>query len=107
MREALASDAVQISSAIAEVEVVRAVLRVAPHLTARAAQVVAQIDVIEVSEPIRARAGLLEPASVRSLDALHLATALEIGDPLDALVTYDERMASAADSLGIAVLAPA
>jgi predicted nucleic acid-binding protein len=44
--------------------------------------------------------------TLRSLDALHLATALEIRDELDGLVTYDGRMAAAAEGLGLAVLAP-
>jgi len=52
-----------------------------------ARNVVAQIAVVEPTEPIRERAALLEPAALRPLDALHLATALEIGDDLDGLVT--------------------
>ena len=87
-------------------EVVRAVRRVAPELTKNADEVVAQVSVIEVGEPIRARAALLEPATVRSLDALHLATAIEVGDALDAVITYDARMAEAARSLGLVVSAP-
>ena len=84
----------------------RAVRRVAPDLTGRAAEVVTQISVIEAGEPIRASAALLEPATVRSLDAIHLATAVEVGDALDAVITYDARMAGAARSLGLAVAAP-
>jgi len=68
--------------------------------------VVAQIAMVEVSEPIRARAAALDRSTLRSLDALHLATALEIGDELDGLVTYDGRMSAAAEDLGLAVLAP-
>jgi uncharacterized protein len=89
------------------VEVVRAVRRVAPELAANADAVVAQVSVIEAGEPIRRRAALLEPATVRSLDALHLATAIEVGDALDAVITYDARMAEAARSLGLVVRAPA
>lgn len=85
----------------------RAVRRVAPELTNSADAVAAQISVIEISEPIRRRAALLEPARVRSLDALHLATAIEVGDALDAVITYDTRMAETARSLGLAVIAPA
>ena len=85
---------------------VRAVRRVAPELTPQAERVVAQISVIELSETIRARARLLEPATLRSLDALHLATALEVRDELDALVTYDARMGDAARTLGLRVLSP-
>ena len=80
--------------------------RAAPELTALAQNVVSQIAVIEPTEAIRARAGLLEPATLRSLDALHLATALEIGDDLDGLVTYDGRMSTVAETFGLHVLAP-
>jgi len=44
---------------------------------------------------------------LRSLDALHLAAALELGDELDGIVTYDDRMATAASLYGVAVIAPA
>jgi uncharacterized protein len=52
------------------------------------------------------RAATIEPTMLRSLDALHIAAALELGDELSALVTYDERMAEGASLLGIRVLAP-
>jgi uncharacterized protein len=68
--------------------------------------VVAQIAVIDPSEAIRARAAVLEPVTLRSLDALHLATALEIADELDGLVTYDRQMSDAAGSLGLTILTP-
>lgn len=44
---------------------------------------------------------------LRSLDAVHLAAALDLGDDLDTLVTYDERLASGARSYGVPVTAPA
>jgi predicted nucleic acid-binding protein len=86
--------------------VVRAVRREVPELTADAQRVVAQIAVVEPTAAIRARAAILEPVTLRSLDALHLATALEIGDELDGLVTYDARLSAAAATVGLAVLAP-
>ena len=51
-------------------------------------------------------AGKLPPPVLRSLDALHLATALELGEDLDGLVTYDEQMAQAALAESITVVAP-
>jgi uncharacterized protein len=99
-------DADQLASAVVEIEVVRAVRRVAPELTAQAQKVVSQIAVVEPTEGIRARAALVEPVTLRSLDALHLATALEIGDQLDGFVTYDRRMSAVADTFGLVVLAP-
>ena len=49
---------------------------------------------------------LPQQCEIHALDALHLATALEIHDELDGLVTYDDRMAAAAEALGLPVLAP-
>jgi predicted nucleic acid-binding protein len=106
LRDLLARDADQLTSAIVEVEVVRAARRVVPELSARAQRVVSQIAIVEVSDAIRGRAAALDPPTLRSLDALHLATALEIGDELDALVTYDGRMSAAAENLGLTVVAP-
>jgi uncharacterized protein len=106
LRELLAQDPDQVSSAVIEIEVVRAVRRAVPELTAQAERVVSQIAVVEPTEAIRARAAVLEPAKLRSLDALHLATALEVADDLEGVVTYDARMAAAGEALGLAVLAP-
>ena len=106
LRAALELHPEQIASALVEVEVVRAVRRAAPNLTHRARRAVEQLTVIEVNETIRSRAALMDPTTLRSLDALHLATALEIGADLDAIVTYDTRMAAAAAALDMTVLAP-
>ncbi len=106
LRAALELHPEQIASALVEVEVVRAVRRAAPDLTHQARRVVEQLTVIEVNETIRSRAALMDPTTLRSLDALHLATALEIGADLDAIVTYDTRMAAAAAALDMTVLAP-
>jgi uncharacterized protein len=89
LRDLLERDPDQLTSAIVEVEVVRAVRRAAPELVPAAHRVVSQLTVVEVSEPIRAQAALLDPVTLSSLDALHLATALEVGDDLDGIVTYD------------------
>jgi len=51
-------------------------------------------------------AGSLEPSELRSLDALHLATALELGADLEGMVTYDVRMARAATAASVSVVAP-
>jgi predicted nucleic acid-binding protein len=51
-------------------------------------------------------AGLLEPPQLRTLDALHLAAALELGDDLDGVVTYDTRMIDGAHFAGITVVTP-
>jgi hypothetical protein len=49
---------------------------------------------------------MLEARLLRSLDSLHVAAALEIGDELEGLVTYDRRLTESAQALGIGVVAP-
>ncbi len=49
---------------------------------------------------------MLDPPELRSLDAVHLATALDLGRDLDGFVTYDDRLARAAQDAGIATFAP-
>jgi predicted nucleic acid-binding protein len=61
----------------------------------------------EVGTAIFEQAGRLEPPALRTPDALHLASALDLGDDLDGMVTYDERLAAAAQIHGVPVIAPA
>ena len=61
---------------------------------------------VQLTPSLLERAALLEPPELRSLDAIHLATALSLGDELDGLVTYDERLARAARESGVPTLAP-
>ena len=107
LRDLLRREPHQLASALVEVELVRAVRRAVPGLVPQAQRVVSHVTVIELMEPIRARAALLDPVTLRSLDVLHLATVLEMGDDLDGVVTYDSRMAAAAKALDLKVLAPA
>jgi predicted nucleic acid-binding protein len=72
-------------------------------LTRRALRDVAFID---LSRDLMDQAGILTPPTLRSLDAVHLATAMSLGDDLDELVTYDARMASAAAACGLSVSSP-
>jgi len=60
-----------------------------------------------VNDRVLNAAGALLPEEMRSLDAIHLATAQQLGADLARIVTYDERMATAAKELGFAVSAPA
>jgi uncharacterized protein len=65
------------------------------------------IALIRLDDDVLARAAEIEPPTVRSLDAIHLACALGLGSDLAAVVTYDARMSSAAQALGLPVIAPA
>lgn len=99
----------QATSVIAQVEVRRAVRRAAPTDGAahsRAVAVLGAVERIALGPDIAQSAALLEPADLRSLDAIHLASALSIGSDLAALVAYDARLIDAARALGMAALGP-
>jgi uncharacterized protein len=65
------------------------------------------LEVIEVDARVADRAAGLGPSALRTLDAIHLASALELGQELDAFVTYDGRLAEAARAVGLPVVSPA
>jgi predicted nucleic acid-binding protein len=95
-----------VSSALARTEVVRAVLGEGERGLARARLVLARLDLVRVNDRVLEAAGELLPAELRSLDAIHLATARQLGSDLGHLVTYDDRMLTAARLLGLATSAP-
>ena len=94
------------SSELARTEVVRAVRRGQPFALPRAFEALERLVLIELSQTVLDAAGLLDPPTLRSIDALHLATAQVLSPQLGALVTYDERMASAGAALGLPVEVP-
>jgi predicted nucleic acid-binding protein len=59
-----------------------------------------------LTDQIRRRACELEPPTLRSLDAIHIATALDLGERLECMYSYDVRMATAANEVGLRVCAP-
>ena len=61
---------------------------------------------VRMDDPVLARAAAFEDPNLRALDAIHLATALSIGDDPDAFVTYDTRLAMAAQKQRLPVLHP-
>jgi predicted nucleic acid-binding protein len=95
-----------VSSALARTEVLRAVLLEGDSGMARARDVLATVDLIRVNDRVLNTAGELRPADVRSLDAIHLATAQQLGSDLGRIVSYDERMLEAAHMLGLRTHAP-
>jgi uncharacterized protein len=68
--------------------------------------VLARVNLIRVSDRVLDVAAMLPLAELRSLDAIHLAAASQLGASLARVVTYDERMAGAARALGWTVAAP-
>jgi len=95
-----------VSSALVEVESFRALARHAPEAVARLHPVLDIIDLVDLDPGIRILAQAISPATVRSLDAIHLATALHIRAQLTAFVTYDKRLADAATFAGLTVDMP-
>lgn len=102
----LAGHETLISSALATTEVHRAVLSLGRRFLRQAGEVLARIELVRISRGVLTDAGRLEPASLRSLDAIHLATAGLLGDTLGGIVTYDGRMFEAAESYGWSAHAP-
>jgi uncharacterized protein len=97
-----------ITSALTEVELPRAIRAVAPEGLPAVPSVLARLDRFEIDQVIRSTAAAYPNPALRSLDAIHLATAQTAAStaPLTALVTYDNRLREAADALGITIVAP-
>ncbi len=102
-----AHDGRRVSSALARTELLRAVRQLGGEAIAAAREVLRRIDLIGIDDRVLESAGTLEPRVPRTLDALHLATALALGDDLESIVTYDVRMAEGARLLGLVAVAPA
>lgn len=95
-----------VSSAIVRVEVVRAAVRVDTRARRVADEIVAALDLIAVDDRLLDAAARMDPVSLRSLDAIHVASARLIVDALGVVFVYDDRLAAAMDAAGLPVAAP-
>ena len=95
-----------VSSALLVVETRRAILRQAPGQLARADLLLTRIDQVDVTRAVLEAASRLPDPALRSLDAIHLATALQLDQDLEALVTYGSRLATAAERQKLPVATP-
>jgi predicted nucleic acid-binding protein len=95
-----------VSSAIARTEVLRALLGGGEAALAAGRGVLSRCDLVRVNDRVLNIAGTMDPPELRSLDAIHLATAERLREEIQELIIYDERMASAARQLGFRVSAP-
>ena len=95
-----------VSSVLVEVESFRALAWHTPEAVSRLHPVLDLIDLVDLEPGIRILAQTISPATVRSLDAIHLATALRIRGQLTSFVTYDKRLADAAAIAGLTVDMP-
>jgi predicted nucleic acid-binding protein len=96
----------RISSALARVEVLWAVRMQDAPITERARRVLARIRLLRLDDALLDAAAALDPTVLRSLDAIHLASAQAVGSDLDCVITYDRRMSDAAGELGLHVRSP-
>jgi uncharacterized protein len=100
----------RVTSALAEVEVPRAIARYAPASQANVPVILGTVATLEINRAVRTIAASYRDRLLRSLDAIHLATAqvlvAETGEPLEAFVTYDKRLLAAAAALGLEGASP-
>lgn len=95
-----------ISSELGRVEVLRVARRVGDRASTEARAVVADLDLVPLDRAVQDLACDVDGPPLRTLDALHLASATQLGEDLAAFVTYDQRLAAAARTAGLVVAMP-
>lgn len=106
LRRYLARRRIVISSALARTEVVRALLPSGPEAVRRGQDVLASVELLRINDRVLTAAGAMLSPDLRSLDAIHLASAELLGADLGGFITYDTRLASAAAGRGLRVVQP-
>jgi uncharacterized protein len=95
-----------VASELTRAELLRAARRRDPAVVQRALLVWESVDAVPLPAALLRDAAALDPVDLGTLDALHLAVALDLGAAIDGMATYDSRLASAASLHGLAVAAP-
>lgn len=96
-----------VSSALLAVELLRLLRLVNPATVTSAERfLVADIDLVEITPPVLSDATTVPPPQLRTLDAIHLAAALDLDDSVDILLTYDKLLIKAARAAGLTVAHP-
>jgi predicted nucleic acid-binding protein len=95
-----------LASELARTEVARAIRRTGGSSPSHVARALESLDMIAIDATVLDEAARLDPASLGSLDAIQLATALSIASELDAFITYDRQLGKAAAAAGLPVEAP-
>jgi hypothetical protein len=106
LRELLGSWPERVSSVVARIEVERVGRRIGGGAIRRARTVLSRIALVDLDEDVLQQAAALDPVELRTLDAIHLATAISLGRNLGAFCAYDLRLGGTAVSKTIDVLAP-
>jgi predicted nucleic acid-binding protein len=96
----------QVSSQLVEIELTRTVRRKAQGRIVLLDNVFANMYLRPIGDDVVILAGLVEPATLKSLDAIHLATAVLLREAIGCFVTYDTRLAEAGRAIGLPVVAP-
>lgn len=99
-------DAAHLTSELGLVEVPRAIMRTQPESLLRAREAVQSVDTVPLTRELLEEAAALRPAQLRSLDAIHVATALRTRTLLTAVVSYNGRLLDAATASGLPVESP-
>jgi predicted nucleic acid-binding protein len=100
------SEIALLSSELAEVEVLRACRRAAPTALPEARELLRTLNLVPLARAVLDRAGEVDGPLLRTLDALHLASALAVRDELTSFVAYDRRLAAAAADAGLTCVTP-
>jgi predicted nucleic acid-binding protein len=95
-----------VSSALLSVEARRSTLRVGAHFMPRTDLLLREVTLVELTPSLLESAGRLPDPMLRSLDAVHVATALLVRDEVDVVISYDRRMLAAAAAHGLPTAAP-
>ena len=106
LRRFLRAQPTQVSSTLLDVEAHRVAARLGTVAAARTAQLLAGIALTPITPEVRSLARTIPPLSLRSLDAIHLATAVALGPDLGVFVAYDRRLLDAAADAGLTVASP-
>ncbi len=95
-----------VSSDLLRTEALRAARRMNSEVVVATRAALDVVAIGAIPSEIYERAAELDPSILRTLDAVHLAWALAMGDELEGIVTYDDRLAAAARIYGVSVVAP-
>ena len=107
LEDFLSEHRLRLSSSLARVEVMRAARTVSDELVSRHADaVLGAIELIAPDAALLADAARIDPLRLRSLDAVHLATAVALAEDIEGMVVYDRRLADAARHAGLTVWSP-
>jgi predicted nucleic acid-binding protein len=103
LREYLRRRPRRASSALLLAEAMRVLRRFGTRYAANAQLAMSEMELIRVSPRLLEMAGRLDPPELRTLDAIHVASAMSLGTDLGAVVAFDDRMLAAADANGLPV----